>query len=100
MNIQCDNVIVERRPDIVILNKMEKAATIIDVALPGDRRIKRLGNLKKIDVRPVILGTLGSVTKNCEKHVDKIGIEIDLHAVQRTRLLGSARILRKVLECF
>ena len=48
MNIQCDNVIVERRPDIVILNKMEKAATIIDVALPGDRRIKRLGNLRKL----------------------------------------------------
>ena len=48
MNIQCDNVIVERRPDIVILNKMEKTATIIDVALPGDRRIKRLGNLRKL----------------------------------------------------
>ena len=79
---------------------MEKTVTIIDVALPGDRRIKRLGNLKKIDVIPVILGTLGSVTENCEKYVDEIGIEIDLHAVQKTRLLGSARILRKVLECF
>ena len=30
MNIQCDNVIVERRPDIVIANKMEKTAIIID----------------------------------------------------------------------
>ena len=79
---------------------MEKTVTIIDVALPGDRRIKRLGNLKKIDVIPVILGTLGSVTENCEKYVDEIGIEIDLHAVQKIRLLGSARILRKVLECF
>ena len=100
MNIQCDNVIVERRPDIVILNKMEKTATIIDVALPGGQEDKETWEPKKIDVIPVILGTLGSVTENCEKYVDEIGIEIDLHAVQKTRLLGSARILRKVLECF
>ena len=38
MNIQRDNVIVERRSDVVILNKMEKTAIIIDVAIPGDKR--------------------------------------------------------------
>ena len=64
---------------------MEKTATIIDLALPGDRRIiyiekektekyqnlkreiQRLWNLKKIDVIPVVLGALGSVTKNFGK---------------------------------
>ena len=39
MNIQCDNVIVERRTDIAIVNKTEKTAIIIDVAVPGDKRI-------------------------------------------------------------
>ena len=39
MNIQCDNVIVERRPDIAIVNKMEKTAIITDVAIPGDKTI-------------------------------------------------------------
>ena len=39
MDIQRGNVIVERRPDIVILNKMEKKATIIYVAIPGNKRI-------------------------------------------------------------
>ena len=34
MNIQCDNIIVERRPDITIVNKKEKTARIIDVAIP------------------------------------------------------------------
>ena len=38
MNIQRGNVIMERRPDI-ILNKMEKKATIIYVAIPGDKKI-------------------------------------------------------------
>ena len=85
MNIQCDRIIVERRPDIVIGNKMEKTAIVTDVAIPVDKRIidketekiekhqnlkreiQRLWNLKKIDVIPMVLGLLGSVTKNFEK---------------------------------
>ena len=47
----------------------------------------------------MILGALGSVTKNFEKYVDKLEIKIDLHTVQKTTLLETARILRKVLEC-
>ena len=37
MVIQCD--IVESKPDIVIVNKMEKTAIIIDVAKSGDKVI-------------------------------------------------------------
>ena len=71
MNIQCDNVIVERESDIVITNKMNKTTIIIDVTIRGDKRIidkyhnlkreiQRLWNLKKIDVMiPVVLGLLG-----------------------------------------
>ena len=39
MNIQSDNIIVVRRPDIAIVNKLEEAPIIIDVAIPGDKRI-------------------------------------------------------------
>ena len=42
-----------------------------------EREILRLWNLKKIDVIPVVLGDLGSVTKNFKKYVDKIGIKVD-----------------------
>ena len=48
---------------------------------------------------PVVLEPLGSVSKNFEKYVDKIEIKIDLCTAQKTTLLGTARILRKVLEC-
>ena len=108
---------MERRPDIVIVDKIEKKAIMIDVAIPGDKRIidkekekiekyqnlkreiQRLWNLKEIDVILVVLGALGSVTKNFEKYVDKIEIKIDLHTVQKTTLLWTARIFRKVSEC-
>ena len=82
MNIQSDNVVVEKRPDIVIVNKMEKTAIIIDVAIPGDKiitdkekekiekyqnlkkEILRFWNLKKIDVIPV--GVLQRTLKNMQ----------------------------------
>ena len=85
MSMQCDNIIVERRPDIVTVNKMENKAIVIDVAIPGDKRIidkekgkiekyqnlkreiQRLWDLKKIDVISVAFGALGSVPKNFEK---------------------------------
>ena len=107
---------MERRSDVVIANKMEKAAIITDVAILGNkitdkekqeiekhqnlkREMWRPWNVKKIDVIPVVLWALGSVTKDFEEYLDKIGIKIDLHTVQETALLGTARILRKVLEC-
>ena len=101
MNMQCDNVTVERKPDIVIVNEMEKTAIIMDVAIPGIKRIidnkrkrlkiislrreiQRLWNRKKIVVILLVFRALGSVTKNFEKYV--VGIKIDLHAAQNTTL--------------
>ena len=96
---------------------MEKTAIIVDAAIHRDKRIidkekeksekyqnlkreiQRLCDIKKIDVIPAILGVLGIIRKNFEKYVDPIGCKIDLHTLQKTTLLGAARILRKVLEC-
>ena len=101
MDILCHNLIVERKPDIATVNKMEKTTIIIDVAIPGDKRttfkekkkiqkyqnikkeFQRSWKLKKIDVIPVVLKDLGSVTKNFEEYVDKIGIKMDLHIPQK-----------------
>ena len=116
MNIQCDNVIEARRPDLIVLDKHTKSASIIDIAIPGDKRIlekerekiekyqglkreiRRLGNLKRIEVIPIVLGALGSVSKNLVHYISKLGIEIDITQTQKTTLLGTARILRRVLE--
>ena len=112
MNIQCDNVIVERRPDVVIINKMEKTAIIIDVAIAGDKRItekekekiekyrnlkrhvQRLWNLKKMNVIPGLLGALGCVTKNFEKYADKIGIKIDFKYCAKNHIIGDSKNIK------
>ena len=47
-NIQTDHVIQHRRPDIIILYKTEGKCHLIDIAVPGDKRIE-LKEQKKID---------------------------------------------------
>ena len=89
---------------------------IIDIAVPADvrveekerekvekyqdlkREIGRWWNLKKVEVVPVVIGALGSVTKKFDRWIEKLGTTFNVGVVQKTALLGTARILRKVLE--
>lgn len=54
-----------------------------------------MGNQKS---RPVVLGALGSVSREFKKYMDKLNIQVDVEVAQKDPLLGTARILRKVLE--
>ena len=47
---------------------------------------------------PVVVGALGGVSKRLDTRLDKLGITIRMGLLQRTALLGEARVLRKVLE--
>ena len=60
--------------------------------------IKRLWELRCAKVVPVVIGALGSVTKDFECWIEKMDIVPEVGVLQKTALLGTARILRKVLE--
>ena len=114
--IQCDHQIEHRKPDIVLIEKESKQCWIIDIACPADNKecdkegmkkdrydrlsfeIKQLWSMKKVTVIPIIVGTLRTVSKDLENHIEQLGITIRLEHLQKTALLGTARILRKVLE--
>ena len=38
--IQCDRLIEARKPDVVLIDKRTKEIKIIDIAIPGDKRVK------------------------------------------------------------
>ena len=53
MNVQCDNVIEARRPDIIVIDKKERKGIIIDIAVPADVRVgekerEKVGKYRKI----------------------------------------------------
>ena len=53
---------------------------------------------KKVEVIPVIIGTTGIVDKNIKKYVGRISGCHDIYSLQRSAILGTAHILRKVLS--
>jgi hypothetical protein len=87
---------------------------LIDVAILGDRNvikkeaemilkykyltieIQRMWNVKT-KVIPVITGATGSITKSFRKTVSNIPGKHAVKELQKTAILGTAHILRKVL---
>ena len=114
--IQCDRMVEARRPDIVFVDKKKRKIKILDVAVPGDGRVKdkelekiekyqllkeevgRIWGMKKVKVIPVVIGALGAISDKFDKHTEEIGVQIRLQVIQKTALLGTARILRNALS--
>ena len=51
-----------------------------------------------VEVVPVMVGTFESVSKEFDGWIEKLGITNNVGVMQKTALLGTARLLRKVLE--
>ena len=58
---------------------------------------QRLWN-KKVKVIPVIIGATGIVDKNIKKYVGRILGCHNIYSLQRSAILGTVHILRKVLS--
>ena len=105
------------KPDLLLLEKKEKNFYIVDVACPFDTpiekkekdKIKNYTNLKyeiskmwkneatKVCIVPVVIGALGMVSKNISRYLEIIEFD-GLEKLQKACLLGTAKILRKVLH--
>jgi hypothetical protein len=100
------------------LNKKEKTTHILDVGCPFDTRVKERertkiekyidrkyelpnvwkGEVTKVFILPVIVGALRTMTNNVQNNLDKLKIGSNAGDLQRIGRLGTARILRKVLD--
>ena len=77
----------------VKLKKSEKKDKYLKLA----RELKTLGNMKVMFI-PIVIGALGTVTKRLIKGLEDLKITGRVETMQNTALLGSARILRRVLK--
>ena len=50
------------------------------------------------EVVPVVIGAVGSIPKNLHRHLERLGIKVHIPTLQKSALLGTANILRKVLS--
>ena len=54
--------------------------------------------MRNVKIVPVVRGALGSVSAEFDRWMGKLGIECSVGVMQKTALLGTVTILRKVLE--
>ena len=99
---------------MVLVERKERMCKIIDFAVSGDSRIEKekdkiekyqdLGReLQKIwnvkvKIIPLVVASLGAIPKQFGNRLKQIGITVGTAQIQKTVLLGTVRILGKVLE--
>jgi hypothetical protein len=112
--VQTDRTIPNNKPDNVIRDNETGTCTLIDVAISGDRNviqkeaekilkykdltieIQRMWNVKA-RVIPVIIAATGTISKSFRKYVSTIPGIHEVGELQKTAILGTAHIIRKVL---
>jgi hypothetical protein len=112
--VQTDRTIPNNKPDIIIRDNEKRTCMLIDVAISGDRNvikkevekipkyeeftieIQRMWNVKT-KVIPVIIGATGTISKAFRNYVSNIPGNHQVKELQKTAILGTAHILRKVL---
>jgi hypothetical protein len=112
--VQTDRTIPNNKPDIIIRDNERRTCVLVDAANFGDRNvikkeaekilkykdltieIQRMWTVKT-RVIPVIIGATGTNSKSFRKHVSNIPGKHDVKELQKTAILGTAHIPRKVL---
>ena len=105
------------RPDICLRNRKTNTCLLIDISCPangniGKKHAEKLAKYSDLRVEisrmlhcqtlvvPVVLGALGTVHASIAQLLDIIPGHHNLQHLQKTALLGSTRILRKVMLSF
>ena len=102
------------KPEVIIRDNERRTRMLIDVPISGDRSVikkeaekilnykdltietQRMWNVKT-KVIPVIIGATETISKSFRKYVSNIPGKREVKELQKTAILGTAHILRKVL---
>ena len=113
--VQTANTMESNRPDVVLIDRVQKEWIIIDFSVPWEKnvRIKENEKVRKYSplarevrrmhkvstkVVPIFVGSLGIVSSRLEGYIKALGIPDVLDGLQTSAVLGTAIILRKVLN--
>ena len=114
--IQTDETLEHNGTDITVIDKKSKKCLLIDHACLFDTRtekkkeekctnysevkyeIAKNWKMRKVEVIPVVIGALGTVSKHFEEWVEKFDLDLVIEALQKPCLIEMAQIIRKVSE--
>ena len=102
------------KPDVIIRDNEAGTCMLIDVAISGDGNVIKkeaekilkykdltieIQSMWKVKTRviPVIIGATGTISKSFRKYISNIPGNHEVKELQKTAIMGTAHILRKVL---
>lgn len=116
LSIVTDRSVEHNRPDMVVWDKEEKTALVIDFAVPQDynlaktygekmskyealaQQIKDMWQLKKVNIMPLIISVNGLVPKRTTQHLKELNLPHNaIMWMQKAVILGTVNIIRRVL---
>jgi hypothetical protein len=103
------------RPDVVVIDRGGRKWTLVDFSVPFDPNVARKEGVKvkkyeklavevsrmhkvAVEVVPIVVGSLGVVSKKMEGWLKRLGIGDVIGGLQTSAIIGTAAILRKVLS--
>ncbi|XP_039297920.1 uncharacterized protein LOC120354623 [Nilaparvata lugens] len=112
-----DRRVVHNKPDILVLDQLEKRAYIIDIAVPSDENsqktrgekirkyqelsfeLKEMYGLNTVRVLPIVITVNGLILKSVVEICRSIDLVDEvLKRMQKSVLLDTARIVRKFIK--
>ncbi|CAG4968893.1 unnamed protein product [Colias eurytheme] len=115
--ILTDRTVHYNRPDITMIDKVNKAAYLIDIAIPNTHNIQstishkinkylelkdeitRMWNLRKVSIIPIVISTTGIVPTQLHQAVKSLDLPKSLFILlQKAVILNTCRITRKFLQ--
>ncbi|XP_050514746.1 uncharacterized protein LOC126889989 [Diabrotica virgifera virgifera] len=111
-----DQTVAHNRPDLVLVNKLTRQTTLIDVAIPNNNnlrskftekiakyrdleiQIRRQWRMQSTQTIPIIMSTTGVIPKTLLESIKKLGLNEHLYkTMQKAVLLATARCVRTFL---
>jgi hypothetical protein len=112
--VHTDTEVTANREDIIINNKKQKTCTLIDVAIPANRNVVRKGAEKKLKYKSLcietkrmwnlkctiiaVINAATGIARSLRKHLEAVPGKHSIDSLQKTAVLGTSHIIRKVLQ--
>jgi len=115
--IRTDKTVAHNRPDILLVDKHQDKAYIIDIAVPlthklqdthSEKRrkytdlayeINKMWRIGKVEIVPIILSSMAVIPKNLALSMESLEIrKTKIFEMQKAVILQSCRTVRKVLD--
>ncbi|CAB3220135.1 unnamed protein product [Arctia plantaginis] len=112
-----DRTIVANKPDIVVIDRLERRAMIVDITIPHDDNLLKAEKDKQVKyldlaheivdmwdvdsaiVVPIVISAHGLVAKSLDQHLQRLALGSWIKGLmQKAVLLDTARIVRKFLS--